>query len=69
MPSTAMASEVEELPESKLGTKAHWDAVYAYVARLIQARGNYVRRDWRRGRGLVGTMAYAGSARTVSSGW
>ena len=28
---------VEELPESQLGTKEHWDRVYAYVMNLIKS--------------------------------
>lgn len=28
---------VEELPESRLGTKEHWDRVYAYVMNLIKS--------------------------------
>lgn len=31
----AEARAVEELPESRLGTKEHWDSVYEYVIVLI----------------------------------
>ena len=30
-----MANPVESLPESHLGTKEHWDQVYAYVMKTL----------------------------------
>lgn len=45
--SMAEPGAVEELPESRLGTKEHWDHVYAYVLGLNKSRDRYVQGNWR----------------------
>lgn len=61
-------SEVERLPESRLGTKEHWDSVYTYVYHSHRREVKTYKEIGDEGEVWYVLMAHAGLAKTVSSG-